>query len=201
MIPVAHLAREGFTPITMGMVLCNDANIEAYVSMVQGFHAEGVVSAASRLFAPRTTLLLPLLPLQYTDECSFILKTPLTLAQAFHLPNPARLPIVFLPAKFDSGDPLQRLGVAFMSKPGVTLPKPVGLGVKTQAQAQTQTQTQATAKMTAEQERKRKRSRRQSAPAKTNGLRRRRSSAAGSEKRTGAVKDGEAIQEEVIVEE
>lgn len=29
------------------------------------------------------------------------------------------LPIVFLPAKFDSADPLQRLGVAFMTKGGV----------------------------------------------------------------------------------
>lgn len=44
MIPVSHLAREGFTPAAMGMVLCNDANLEAYVQMVQGFHAEGVVS-------------------------------------------------------------------------------------------------------------------------------------------------------------
>ena len=38
-------------------------------------------------------------------------------SQAFHLPNPARLPLVFLPAKFDSSDPLQRLAIAFMSKP------------------------------------------------------------------------------------
>lgn len=44
MIPVAYLAREGFTPIAMGMVLCNDANIERYVSLVQSLHAEGVVS-------------------------------------------------------------------------------------------------------------------------------------------------------------
>lgn len=29
------------------------------------------------------------------------------------------LPIVFLPAKFDSVDPLQRLGIAFMTKGGV----------------------------------------------------------------------------------
>lgn len=43
MIPVSQLAREGFTPAAMGMVLCNDANIEAYVNMVQGLHAEGVV--------------------------------------------------------------------------------------------------------------------------------------------------------------
>lgn len=47
MIPVSHLAREGFTPAAMGMVLCNDANIDAYVRMVQGFHAEGVVSSCS----------------------------------------------------------------------------------------------------------------------------------------------------------
>jgi hypothetical protein len=43
MIPVSHLAREGFTPAAMGMVLCDDANISQYVSMVQGLHAEGVV--------------------------------------------------------------------------------------------------------------------------------------------------------------
>ncbi|ORX35785.1 hypothetical protein BD324DRAFT_657237 [Kockovaella imperatae] len=128
MIPVSHLAREGFTPITMGMVLCNDANISEYVAMVQGFHAEGV---------------------------------------AFHLPNPAKLPIVFLPAKFDSADPLQRLGIAFMSKPGMPLPKPVSIAVKQQA-AKT---------VAAEQDRKRKRQRRQSAPAKASvGSHRRRKS-------------------------
>ncbi|KLT45443.1 hypothetical protein CC85DRAFT_135026 [Cutaneotrichosporon oleaginosum] len=39
---------------------------------------------------------------------------------AFHLPMPdTTLPIVFLPAKFDSADPLQRLGIAFMTKGGV----------------------------------------------------------------------------------
>lgn len=43
MIPVSHLARDGFTPIAMGMVLCNDPDITAYVQMVQGLHAEGVV--------------------------------------------------------------------------------------------------------------------------------------------------------------
>ncbi|ORY32827.1 hypothetical protein BCR39DRAFT_557390 [Naematelia encephala] len=41
---------------------------------------------------------------------------------AFHLPNPTRLPIVFLPSKFESSDPLQRLGIAFMSKPGFPIP-------------------------------------------------------------------------------
>ena len=45
MIPVAYLAREGFTPVTMGMVLCNDDKIQAFVSMVQSMHSEGVVSA------------------------------------------------------------------------------------------------------------------------------------------------------------
>lgn len=84
MIPVSHLAREGFTPAAMGMVLCNDSNIEAYVQMVQGLHAEGV---------------------------------------AFHLNSPGRLPIVFLPAKFDSNDQLQRLGIAFMTKAGYPLPR------------------------------------------------------------------------------
>jgi len=44
MIPVSTLAREGLLPVTMGMVLCNDENIAQYVSMVQGLHAEGVVS-------------------------------------------------------------------------------------------------------------------------------------------------------------
>ena len=44
MIPVAYLAREGFTPETMGMVLCNDSKINKYVSMVQSLHSEGVVS-------------------------------------------------------------------------------------------------------------------------------------------------------------
>lgn len=83
MIPVSHLAREGFTPAAMGMVLCDDEKIQEYVSMVQGLHAEGV---------------------------------------AFHLHNAGHLPLVFLPAKFDSSDQLQRLGVAFMTKPGVPLP-------------------------------------------------------------------------------
>lgn len=44
MIPVSTLAREGLLPVTMGMVLCNDANITDFVNMVQGLHAEGVVS-------------------------------------------------------------------------------------------------------------------------------------------------------------
>ncbi|RSH83645.1 hypothetical protein EHS25_005549 [Saitozyma podzolica] len=83
MIPVSHLAREGFTPAAMGMVLCDDANISQYVSMVQGLHAEGV---------------------------------------AFHLPIAAKLPVVILPAKFDSADPLQRLGIAVMTEPGFPLP-------------------------------------------------------------------------------
>jgi hypothetical protein len=98
MIPVSHLAREGFTPAAMGMVLCNDSNIESFVQMVQGFHAEGVVRYLWNL-------------------CGFLADT-----QAFHLSTPNRLPIVFLPAKFDTNDPLQRLGVAFMTKPGMTNP-------------------------------------------------------------------------------
>jgi hypothetical protein len=44
MIPVANLAREGYTPAAMGMVLCNDDDLTGYTAMVQGFHAEGVVS-------------------------------------------------------------------------------------------------------------------------------------------------------------
>lgn len=43
-------------------------------------------------------------------------------SQAFHLRTPNGLPIVFLPAKFDSNDPLQRLGIAFMTKPGMPMP-------------------------------------------------------------------------------
>lgn len=50
MIPVSHLARDGFTPIAMGMVLCNDADVTPYVNMVQGLHVEGVVrDSASRI--------------------------------------------------------------------------------------------------------------------------------------------------------
>jgi hypothetical protein len=45
MIPVSTLAREGLLPVAMGMVLCNDENMAQYVSMVQGLHAEGVVSS------------------------------------------------------------------------------------------------------------------------------------------------------------
>lgn len=44
MIPVSHLAREGFTPVAMGMVLCADPDIQGFVRFVQGLHAEGVVS-------------------------------------------------------------------------------------------------------------------------------------------------------------
>ncbi|WWD03068.1 hypothetical protein V865_001113 [Kwoniella europaea PYCC6329] len=40
----------------------------------------------------------------------------------FHLPCETRLPIVFLPAKFHSTDPLLRLGIAFMGKTGFSHP-------------------------------------------------------------------------------
>ncbi|WVR07110.1 hypothetical protein IAU60_004150 [Kwoniella sp. DSM 27419] len=40
----------------------------------------------------------------------------------FHLPCETRLPIVFLPAKFHSTDPLLRLGIAFMGKTGFAHP-------------------------------------------------------------------------------
>ncbi|WVF71262.1 hypothetical protein IAT40_006065 [Kwoniella sp. CBS 6097] len=40
----------------------------------------------------------------------------------FHLPCETRLPIVFLPAKFHSSDPLLRLGIAFMGKAGYPHP-------------------------------------------------------------------------------
>lgn len=61
-------------------------------------------------FRRSRTFLLPFLS-NYTDD------------QAFHLSTPGHLPIVFLPAKFDSNDPLQRLGVAFMTKPGLPAPR------------------------------------------------------------------------------
>ncbi|WWC62057.1 uncharacterized protein I303_104646 [Kwoniella dejecticola CBS 10117] len=40
----------------------------------------------------------------------------------FHLPCETRLPIVFLPSKFHSTDPLLRLGIAFMGKTGYSHP-------------------------------------------------------------------------------
>jgi len=44
MTPVAHLAREGYVPSAMAMVLCNDPDIQGFCTMVQGLHQEGVVS-------------------------------------------------------------------------------------------------------------------------------------------------------------
>ena len=44
MTPVSHLAREGYVPAAMAMVLCNDPDVTAFCSMVQGLHQEGVVS-------------------------------------------------------------------------------------------------------------------------------------------------------------
>jgi hypothetical protein len=43
MTPVAHLAREGYVPSAMAMVLCNDPDIQGFCTMVQGLHQEGVV--------------------------------------------------------------------------------------------------------------------------------------------------------------
>jgi hypothetical protein len=43
MTPVAHLAREGYVPSAMAMVLCNDPDIQGFCNMVQGLHQEGVV--------------------------------------------------------------------------------------------------------------------------------------------------------------
>jgi hypothetical protein len=51
----------------------------------------------------------------------FTLET-LILVQAFLLPTASNLPVVVLPAKFNSADPLRRLGIAFMSKPSFPLP-------------------------------------------------------------------------------
>lgn len=48
MTPVSHLAREGYVPAAMAMVLCNDPDVTAFCSMVQGLHQEGVVSDHSR---------------------------------------------------------------------------------------------------------------------------------------------------------
>ena len=59
MIPVSHLARNGMAPVAMGMVLCNDVNIDAYVNMVQGLHAEGVVSTPSGLTSRYANLMTP----------------------------------------------------------------------------------------------------------------------------------------------
>lgn len=108
MMPVSHIVREGFIPVAMGMVLCNDSSISQYVAMVQGLHADGVVRALT-LVHHRTWL--------------FPLDT-LILVEAFLLPTALNLPVVVLPAKFNSADPLQRLGIAFMSKPGCRLPPP-----------------------------------------------------------------------------
>jgi hypothetical protein len=129
MIPVSHLAREGFTPAAMGMVLCNDSNIEAYVQMVQGLHAEGV---------------------------------------AFHLASPGKLPIVFLPAKFDSNDQLQRLGVAFMTKAGYPVAQPSRTRAQQHAARASVSSTAASSPVTAKdplQDDEPKKKRRKSAPA------------------------------------
>ncbi|WVW83995.1 hypothetical protein I302_106020 [Kwoniella bestiolae CBS 10118] len=73
----------------------------------------------------------------------------------FHLPCETRLPIVFLPAKFHSSDPLLRLGIAFMGKtgfshPNAPLPSTRGRGIKNAAE---------------NDEQPKKKRRRQSAPA------------------------------------
>lgn len=76
MIPVSTLAREGLLPVTMGMVLCNDENIGDYVSMVQGLHAEGVVSHHTNQPNSRlSTFLDPLSPLSFFPP-SLTLPTP-----------------------------------------------------------------------------------------------------------------------------
>jgi hypothetical protein len=186
MIPVSHLARDGFTPAAMGMVLCNDANISQYVSMVQGLHAEGV---------------------------------------AFHLPSVSKLPIVFLPAKFNSADPLQRLGIAFMTKPGFPLPPrpPTNLGTASVATATAAAAAGAVSDEAASggagagaSSGPRKRRRRQSAPSKSTALGLGLASGPGSgsggtgvgtggHKRRGTMQGlgakGAKIEEEVIVEE
>jgi hypothetical protein len=48
--------------------------------------------------------------------------------QAFLLPTPSHIPLVFLPAKFGSTDKLERLGLAFMTKPGLPVPEKHGHG-------------------------------------------------------------------------
>lgn len=89
----------------MGMVLCKHTGpeIEDFVNMVQGLHAEGVVSGSRSASRDTKTKI-------------SIANTFFSIIKGFHLPCQTRLPIVFLPAKFNSEDPLQRLGIAFMGK-------------------------------------------------------------------------------------
>lgn len=75
------------------------------------------------------------------------------------MPNPRKLPLMFLPAKFDSNDGLQRLGLAYMTKSGAPAPAPAP-GI---ASGQTSNNTKAGASKTGSEPKKRKR--RQSAPA------------------------------------
>jgi hypothetical protein len=124
----------------MAMVLCNDPDVTAFCSMVQGLHQEGVVSYFSNISKSGLVRLI----------CD----------QAFHLPNPRKLPLMFLPAKFDSSDGLQRLGLAYMTKSG-------GSAIPQLPNTNTTTtrvpETSATA--TGSKEPAKKRKRRQSAPA------------------------------------
>ncbi|RSH83657.1 hypothetical protein EHS25_005561 [Saitozyma podzolica] len=45
-------------------------------------------------------------------------------SMAFYLPTAGKLSVVILPAKFNSVDPLERLGIAVMIKPGFPVPLP-----------------------------------------------------------------------------
>ncbi|WVQ99608.1 hypothetical protein IAU59_006744 [Kwoniella sp. CBS 9459] len=82
----------------------------------------------------------------------------------FHLPCETRLPIVFLPAKFHSSDPLLRLGIAFMGKAGYPHPAAPLPSSKTVSNG-SQGQGRARTIKSGEEDGPKKKKRRQSAPA------------------------------------
>ncbi|WWC89234.1 uncharacterized protein L201_004152 [Kwoniella dendrophila CBS 6074] len=83
----------------------------------------------------------------------------------FHLPCETRLPIVFLPAKFHSSDPLLRLGIAFMGKTGFSHPNaPLPSNTNTRGRIASGEEDGTT------QTAPKKKRRRQSAPASATGI-------------------------------
>ncbi|WRT66461.1 uncharacterized protein IL334_003420 [Kwoniella shivajii] len=84
----------------------------------------------------------------------------------FHLPCETRLPIVFLPAKFHSSDPLLRLGIAFMGKAGYTHP-PAPLSAAGQLVC-AKSRTSKSGSIGQEEDGPKKKKRRQSAPPAVN---------------------------------
>lgn len=116
-----------------------------------------VTTPMSRISAPWSR--------NYTRKESYVICTPhlsraKTDPKAFSLPNSRGLPLMFLPAKFDSSDNLQRLGLAYMTKAGEPAP---GAGARVAREPSAPPTTAA-----AETEKKRKR--RQSAPAQAAGI-------------------------------